>query len=158
MKRDDFTALPASLALGLVYDLLPQLANTEAPVAPRAPRFDSKLPRKGGMFCWASEVELASLIYWHDKSAAGTEGKYAEKNLKNAKALSYWVAYRRACPTEPWSGEREQQPVRASAPSRNPQLHAWKRGGQEPEPTAPSGGGFADADYGSDDSDDSIPF
>jgi hypothetical protein len=157
MTRDEFVALPASLALGLVYDATPSLASIPAPRAPLPPKFDSKVSRKGGQYCWASEMLLADLKYWHDKNAAGaTDGsQYAEKNAKQAKALSYWVAYRQVCPTDAWSGERDRVKVRAQTPSRDPELHDWKRTGE----AAPAqGGGYSDADYGSKEDPDPLPF
>jgi hypothetical protein len=159
MTREEFAALPAPIALGLLYDIAAaRLASVEAPQVPRAPKFDSRVSRKGGMFTWASEMLCADLEFWRKRNAdASSDPKYAEKNAKQAKALSYWVAYRTACPSDVWTGERDRQKVRAEPPSREPRLHAWEsRGAPASESSQTSGGGFADADYAGDDED--IPF
>jgi hypothetical protein len=161
MNKDEFSALPASIALGILYDVYEkELARLPVPKVPLAPKFDSRISRKGGMFVWASEMLLNDLIFWHDRNAAGaTDGSaYAEKNAKLAKSLSYWVNYRRAFPTEVWFGERGPSiKVRANPPSRDPEQYPWesssKGGGSSSEST---GRGFADADAGG--GDDDIPF
>ncbi len=160
MNRDEYVSLPASIALGLLYDLVPALADVPAPRIPKAPKYDRKLSRKGGFYCWASELNLESLEFWHRKNvkSAAEGGPFADKNAKEAKELGYWVAYRRACPAETWSGERNRVKVRAEPPSREPALHAWEKKGEAAPAQSGGGGGFADADYGGGDDPDSIPF
>lgn len=150
MTRDEFTALPPAIALGLVYDMArAKLEPMESPRLPLPPKFDSKLGRKGG-YCWMSEMLLEDLRYWHDRNAKST-GEHAEKNHKTAKALSFWIKWRECYPDRVWQGERDREQCKAEAPSKNPDLYEWKRRNGDPTeeagnaPTAPSGfGSFAD--------------
>jgi hypothetical protein len=94
---------------------------------------------------------LADLIFWWKRfdASAKEAGQHADKDAKNAKALEYWIKWRRAFPFDVWSGERNRQPARANAPSREPELHAWERRDDTDSPAdAPgtTGGGFADVD------------
>lgn len=159
MNRSDFTSLPPGLALGVLFDVFErELADVERPKVPLPPKFDSRVPRKRGEYCWASEMLLADLIYWWKRfdSSAKENGPHADKDTKNAKALEYWIKWRRAFPFDVWSGERNRQPVRAFSPSREPELHAWERQGGDgnapPDETGGSaGGGFADVDESGED-------
>jgi hypothetical protein len=152
VTKEEFCGLPLSVALGIMYDVAPdRFAKVPKPDVARPPKFDGRVSRKGGMFTWASEMLLADLEFWQKRNAAGASdgSQYAEKNAKNAKMLSYWVAYRQAFPAEQWSGERNRTRVTANAPSRDPEQHAWEsRGDAPPASNTPSGGGFSDADYG----------
>jgi hypothetical protein len=153
VKRSEFTALPRSLALGVLFDVFErELSDVEAPRIPLPPKFDSRVPRKAGQYCWASEMLLADLIFWWKRfdTSAKAGGQHAEKDTKNGKSLEFWIKWRRAFPHDVWSGERNRQPARANAPSREPELHAWERrsdAGESPQ-DAPgaSAGGFADVD------------
>ena len=159
MTKDEWLALAPSQALGILYDLDNRISSVAAPQPIRPPKFDSRIPKKGGLFCWASEMTVSDLVWWlrRYQEGAARGGEYAEKDSKNAKAISYWVAYRQAFPFDAWSGERDRMKVQAAAPSRDPAQHPWQRGETKPASTT-SGGGFADADYGATDEDDSIPF
>lgn len=144
MDRDQFLSLPTGVALGILYDQMPQrMATVPVPQVPRAPKFDNRISRKGG-FCWMSEMDLSGLRYWHGKkSEGGGDPKYAEKDAKTVSQLAYWIAYRTADPTSAWHGERNRQPTRAAAPSSQPQIHPW-----EPRNDAPALTSATDDDYG----------
>lgn len=152
MNKSEFTSLPPGLALGVLFDLFEDgLKDVPRPPIPSAPKYDSRVPRKRGEYCWASEMLLADLIFWWKRfdASAQEDGQHAEKDAKNAKTLEYWIKWRRAFPTETWRGERNRQPVRAFAPSREPELHAWERqggAGNSTEHEPPTGGGFGDVD------------
>jgi hypothetical protein len=163
VTEEEFCGLPPSIAFSLVYKAFAkELASVPVPKVPLAPKFDSRISRKGGMFVWASEMLLNDLIFWHDRNAAGaTDGsQYAEKNAKLAKSLSYWVNYRRAFPTEVWFGERGPSiKVRANPPSRDPEQYPWESSGKGGgAPRESTGRGFADADADAGGGDDDIPF
>ncbi|MCC6642756.1 MAG: hypothetical protein IT386_16470, partial [Deltaproteobacteria bacterium] len=76
MNRQEFTGLPLSLALGLLWDALESrnpcahLDGAEPPKPARPPRFDSAIYRRDGI-TWASEYDAEGLRYWRDKNAAG---------------------------------------------------------------------------------------
>lgn len=153
MDREQFNKLPLSMQVARIVDALPpdmlaRVLQGEAPKVPRSPKYDYKLWRKGG-YCWASEMNLDSLRYWHKKAAesAVSGGQYADKDAKKAKQLDYWIAWREVEPDARWRGERDHDVVTAAAPSRDPEIHS-----RDATPSAdPSGGSdFAD--------DDSIPF
>src|SRR5512139_2773515 len=114
MNRSEFTSLPVSLALGLLWDALhthgdPALAldDAEAPKPARPPKYDSAIYRKDGV-TYASEYDIEGLRFWHKRAAesAANGGQYAEKDAKQAKALAYWIAYREQNPSATWTGER----------------------------------------------------
>lgn len=169
MNRAEFTGLPLSLALGLLWDAAHEydrdgtarkLDEAEAPKPARPPRFDSAIYRREGV-TFASEYDLDGLRYWHKRSADGeSDPQYGEKNAKQAKALSYWIAYREQQPDAIWTGERNRQPTTAKAPQSKPEVYP-RDARPAPSPAASSGGGggsYADADYGGDTPDDDIPF
>jgi hypothetical protein len=172
MTKDEFTALPPAIALGVIFDAMPGLASAGVPQLPRSQKYDGKLSRKGGTYCWMSEMNLESLIYWENlKRTSSTNGsQWAEKDKKTADALAYWVGWRRVFPTEPWSGMRNDERVTAAPPSRDPALHQWdgsgrRNGGGTSKPTesyddgpaAPAAANYSDADYGGAGGDD-LPF
>ena len=165
MTREEFCGLPPSIALGLVYDLArAKLEPLPPPRAPLPPKFDAKIGRKGG-FCWASELTLESLEWWLSKKQESVDsgGPYADRDAKTVEALERFVAWRRACPADAWSGTRGKDRVTAAAPSREPELHAWGTRGPAPLNVQPgdhdqqSRGSYSDDDYGAG-SDDEIPF
>jgi hypothetical protein len=149
MTRDEFIALPASVALGLLWDksagMREALEKTPAPAIPRPPRFDQAIYRKGGV-TWASEYALEGLQFWQGKYSESAErgGEYAEMDAKRVKQLGYWIAWRRCEPAAAWSGERNRQHVTASAPSAKPLV--YEREARRPESHAPAyaapGGSF----------------
>ena len=149
MNRDEFTGMPSSLALGLLWDhsagMRNALANVEAPKRARPPKFDSVIYKKDGI-TYASEYDAEGLRYWHDRYAHNTNPEYAEKDAKRAKALTFWIEWREQNPTAIWTGERNHAVVTAAAPSGKPPVYP-----REPrtEPSRTAGGGFSDADYGS---------
>jgi hypothetical protein len=166
MNRSEFCSLPPSLALGVLFDLFERdLVDVDRPKVPQAPKYDSRVPRKRGEYCWASEMLLGDLIFWWKRFDASAKegGQHADKDAKSAKALEYWIKWRRAFPFDVWSGERNRQPARANAPSREPELHAWERNGASSESTTTDtgpnpGGGFADVDESGDDGSFDEPF
>jgi hypothetical protein len=163
MQREQFTALPLSLALGAIYDAIPSLASAQAPQLPRAQKYDTRLTRKGGTYCWLSEMSLESLVYWEKlkRTSAESGGEFAEKDRKLATTLAYWVTWRQVFPNDRWHGKRGEESVTADPPSRDPALYEWgPRGGgsrhqTEREDSPPPA---AADEYGDLDTDDSIPF
>lgn len=156
MTKDEFCKLPIGLMLGLLWDnanLAARFADIEAPRAPLPPKFDSRIRRKEG-FQWASETDLAGLLFWHGRASNSTDEKYREKNEKEAKGLQYWIDYRRAEPSAPWSGERNREQVSAAPPSAKPRVREWEP--REDSPRAAAATGYGEAEY-SDDS-DGAPF
>lgn len=127
MTREEFLALPASVALALLWDHCPDiarvLASATAPQVPRAPRYDARIYRKDG-YQWASEMDLGSLVYWKSKYSSSTNEKYAEKDAKRARELEYWIAWRRVDPTSRWTGKRNDEEVTADAPRPKPFIYA----------------------------------
>lgn len=129
MTRDELLSLPASVAIGLIWDasasLQQKLAAVEKPRGPLSPKFDRRIYRKGG-FVWASESSLESLTYWLGKKTESAKGggMYADKDAKDAEQLARWVTYRTWFPSDPWTGTRgNSEGVRAAAPSKSPRLH-----------------------------------
>ena len=153
MTRDEYTALPASVALGFIWDngLGARLADVPAPKPPLPPKYDARVYRKGG-HQWASETDLESLLYWHGKYTdnAANGGQYADKDAKRARALDYWISWRKAFPAAAWSGERDNVQVVAAPPSRTPRLHERDNERRAETATKPS----FDEEGGTDD----IPF
>lgn len=128
MTREEFVALPAPLALGLVYDMArAKLEPMDAPRAARPPKYDDRFPKKKGFFVWCSELDLNSLEWWRGKKAesvaAGTE--WAEKDAKWVAKLDKWIEWRRLFPYEPWSGTRGEDRASGAPPSRDPKLYPW---------------------------------
>lgn len=124
MDRATFAALPVGVALGLLFDANPGLAAMQAPELVKPPRYDRRVYRKGG-FVWASEMLCADLIWWREKKreSAASGSQYAEKDAKEAEALSKFVAWREQSPSEPWSGTRGNEDVTAAPPSKFPRLN-----------------------------------
>ena len=154
MTKEQFVACAAQL-----YDML---AAGGAPAANgtgdgRAPKFDTRISRKGGMVQWASECSLKELSFWREQfNKPPSDPKYADSNAKQAKALDYWIAFRRAEPSAVWTGERNRVTVTAKPPSDKPAQYPKDAA---PEPTTPTPS-FDDADsYGFDtEADDQLPF
>lgn len=149
MTKEQFTALPAAMALGILWDVAKlgeRLANVEAPKVPFSPKYDARIYRKDG-FQWASETNLESLRFWHGKMAASAagNGEYAAKDAKRAETLERWIKWRECFPDSIWSGERDETRVTAAAPSGKPELQSSRKAGAPPED--------ADASYDTD-----IPF
>lgn len=173
MNRQEFTGLPLSVALGIVWDALRNTAHMgitpqeyidslPVPEKVRAPKYDHRIGRKGG-FQWASETDLESLRYWHkrESESAAEGGQWAAKSEKRAASLARWIAYREQDPASPWSGVRDDAQATAHAPMSKPQIHEYapRDARPAPSPAANSGGGYSDADYGSEGGDDdSLPF
>lgn len=157
MTREQFLAAAAAF-----YDMLQSGATSGSTSNGAgngsAPKFDTRIARKGGMVQWASECSLKELTYWRDIAAKPpSDPKYAESNAKQAKALEYWMGYRRAEPGATWTGERNRVVVTAKPPSDKPQQYP-RDAAPEPAALTPS---FDDADaYGFDDEakDDQLPF
>lgn len=165
MTKEEFCSLPPSMALGLVYDLArSKLEPLPAPRAPLPPKFDAKIGRKGG-FCWASELTLESLEWWLEKKRESVEsgGPYADRDVKTVEVLERFAAWRRACPTQAWSGTRGKDRVAAGSPSREPAVHVWGSRGTAALDVRPDDresqlhDNFGDGDDPGDD-DDVLPF
>lgn len=160
MNRDQFVGLPASVALGILWDVSPGLAakvaDMEPPKLARPPRFDSIIYRRDGV-TFASEYDLSGLRFWRDKKKQSSNPEFAEKDAKMVKALDYWIAWRAIEPTTPWRGERNREEVTAKPPSDRPEVYPRERRGNGSTTSAPDDAPPA-ADYGFDDSDSDIPF
>jgi hypothetical protein len=159
LTKDEFSSLPPSIALGMLYDIAKaKLEPLKLPKVPFPPKYDGRLARKNRQFCYMSEMELESLKYWHqiylDKPK---DSEWADKDKKTATALGYWVEWRTCFPTVAWSGERDREKVTAQPPSRDPELHAWDAGAYTP-PAARSERSFDDAPKPGAPDDDDIPF
>jgi hypothetical protein len=136
--------------MGLVFDVIgSKLEAVPAPTVPLPPKYDARLSKKGG-FVWMSEMLLADLEWWHARKeeSANGGGKYAEKDAKTVTSLAKWIAWRKACPSDVWSGTRNDATETAAAPSRSPALHSWddapKRG---TSPAATGSSQWSDEDY-----------
>lgn len=107
-----------------------------------APKYDFKIPRKGG-FMWASETNLESLQYWFDKFSVSSNPQYEAKDQDRAKKLSYWVKFREADPYSRWKGTRGNAEVVAAQPTDRPAIVPWDapsepaRGDAYEDPGAP---------------------
>jgi hypothetical protein len=152
MNRDDFFALPPTIALRVLFDCLDEntvkaLARKEAPVAPRSPKFDYTIYRRDGLM-FASECSLETLRYWHKRAAesAAGGGEYAAKDAKNAENLARWISWREWYPEAVWSGERNRDPVVALPPSDKPNVYPRTGGNRPPPPPADEFGGANDTD------------
>ena len=149
MNRDEFTALPLSTALGLLWDVLPEGARAALEDLPtiqpaRSPKYDRVIFVRDGL-CWASECAAKELQYHYDRAQKGAlnpDSKWAEKDGKQAAALRRWLEWRRIEPLTVWSGERNDKRVTAAPPSDRPTVYD----------KSTRGGGSAPA------SDDPIPF
>lgn len=137
MTPEEFFGLPVSIQLRRLFDSYPQMAAKvmagEPIKPPRAPKYDTRIRRKGG-FMWAGDCDKSTLIYWLGRARQpASDAKYAEKNAKEAKALSYFLEWREWFPSERWSGERNRQQVTGDAPSSKPRVYEWEpRGGEAP--------------------------
>ncbi len=158
MTRDEFKALPPALAIRVIVDALgsdfaQKLAAIEAPKAPRPPKYDMRISRKGG-YQWASETDLDGLKWWlaRFESTAAEGGKYADKDADRAKKLSYWVNWREAYPDSPWTGQRNDEVCTAPLPTSKPTVYEWEQ--RRDKPLGYGGGPSSDADdsAGGDDS------
>lgn len=138
MDRDEFLALPAAVALRVLFDALdPEtvraIENTEAPKQPKQPKFDRKIFRQGGIM-WASECDLECLRFWHGRaSESASDPKYEAANKKQAEELARWIAWREWYPNTAWSGERDSKQGVAKLPSAKPTVY--------PRPAGNGGGG-----------------
>lgn len=143
MKRDEFTSLPVSVALGLIYDMArAKLEPMPRPQVPLPPKFDGRISRKGG-FHWMSELVLDDLKWWLEKkreSALGG-GEYAERDGKIATALEKWSAWRELYPNDRWRGKRGDDFVTAEAPSKPPPFREWDNTGKSRGAAAAGGRG-----------------
>ncbi len=90
----------------------------------RPPKFDTAIHRQGGKVQWASECSLKELTFWKTRAdKPPSDPKYAERNAKQSKSLSYWIAYRQSNPNDQWRGERNKETVTAAAPSDRPEQY-----------------------------------
>lgn len=158
MTRDELLSLPASVAIGLIWDasknLQAAIGAIDKPRGPLPPRFDHRLRRKNQRYVWASEATLESLVWelGRAKAEASEGGQWAEKAAKNASALERWVNWRTWYPHDRWSGTRGDIEVQAMTPSKHPAMHDWEKREAAPPP-ANRGDAYEDAGEG----DDSFP-
>ena len=167
MTKEELLALPPALAVEIVIELLLAmpgseplrlaLAETKKPFVPQSPKYDAIIYRKDGVQ-YASEMDVGGLQFWHRLAVESAEGggEYAEKDAKRAKALSFWIAWRKCNPGVPWAGERNRKHVIAAAPSSKPEVYPREYG---VEKKARDPGGYTpnfDDDPGA--GDDDIPF
>jgi hypothetical protein len=141
MTRDELLALPPNVAIKVLLQALaktvpslPQeLARIDAPKTPRPPKYDLRISRKGG-YQWASETDLEGLRWWLNRFevSAAEGGQYSDKDAKRAEKLRYWVDWRECYPDTPWSGQRNDEPCKASAPVAKPAVHEWEPRGHLP--------------------------
>lgn len=142
MTRDEFCTLPASVALGILWDVAKlgdRLGNRDAPRAPMSPKFDAPIYRSNGIQ-WASETDVEGLRFWHQRYLKDAEsgGEYAAKDAKKAKAIGFWIEWRAAYPSAIWTGERFREVVTAKPPSNKPAVYARDdRPATKPATTAP---------------------
>ncbi len=128
MNRSEFCSLPASVALGLLWDnstgIRAAMEKIGPPQPAKSPKYDSAIMRAGGVM-YASECDLESLRFWHNRSleSANGGGKWADKDAKRAKALSFWITWREQNPTAVWSGERNHEHVTAKPPQHKPEIY-----------------------------------
>lgn len=153
MTFDEFMAMTEDARWKLFFDSL------VADVKP--PKYDTMLYTRDGCY-FASECD-AGRLEWELKRAEESiaeGGKYADANEKRAKALRFFLTWRRRYPSAIWTGERNREQVTARAPMAKPEVYprtGAPRALAAPTPT--TGGGYSDDDYGAGgDDDDSIPF
>lgn len=116
MTRDQFLALA-----GQLYDA--QVGGSSGGDA-RPQKYDTVIPRKGGMVQYASECSAKELQFWIAKyQQPPKDPQYADSNERTLKSLRYWLSWRQANPTAIWSGERNRVKVTAAAPSDKPQQY-----------------------------------
>jgi hypothetical protein len=143
MTPGEFCQLPPAIALRLLLDviahvspaILDDIARMEAPRAPRTPRFDFRIRRKGG-YAWASETDLDGLRFWRNKyhESAMSGSQWAEKDAKNADKLEYWITWRECFPKDAWQGQRNDEQVTAAVPSHKPHIYEWEPRAETPAP------------------------
>lgn len=153
MTREEFTGLPVLVALGALYDLVPEIQDAPVPDYAKPPRYDGRLTRRKGQFCWMSEMTLDDLTWWRDKKQESVDdgGEFAERNEKTLRALNHWVAWRTICPNDAWRGKRGDDWATGAVPTREVRMHSWSdqpqrsggnsgggsRGGSRPQPQPP---------------------
>jgi hypothetical protein len=154
MTREEFASLPVGIALSLLFDAHPGLAEMEKPKPAFPPKFDMRIRRKEG-FMWASETDADGLKFWHDRAAKGADHpQYGQKNQKEAKALERWLKWRTENPQAQWTGERDHANVTAAPPASLPMVHEW----QQRSPAPPGGIDWTNEQPASDGDFDDIPF
>ena len=124
MNREEFTALPPSMALSILLDILPsgmtaKIEGIEKPKVPLPPKYDMKVWRSGGAFQWASEMDLESLTWFRNRSLKSAEsgGQYAEKDRGTADKLERFTKYRAVFPSSAINLTRGDDDVTAATPS-----------------------------------------
>jgi hypothetical protein len=150
MTKEQLFALPASIAIRVIYDCLDEettraLDKAEAPQVPRPPKFDQAIYRREGV-CWASECDQEGLTFWANRAAASSDPKYIESDKKKLASLQRWIAWREWYPDAVWSGERNREPVVAKPPSAKPTVYPRTGNGGHRPPPAPADDIDPDAD------------
>jgi hypothetical protein len=140
VNKSDFENLTLRKALSVLWSVLGDdardaLEQMETPQPARSPKYDTRLRTKGGLV-YASECDLSQLKYYHDRACKPPmDEKYRDKQEKEAKALSFFIAWRSENPEARWVGERYQQgEVKAAAPSSRPRVTDWDDNSLAPEP------------------------
>lgn len=141
MTPEQFLALPAPIALRLLFDALDEettraLLEKDVPKRPNAPKFDQAIYRNAGVQ-WASETDLEGLRFWLAKSSdPQSDPKYADANRRRAESLSRWIAWREWFPDVAWVGERDSRQGAAKPPSSRPTVYTRKPREQVQAPAA----------------------
>lgn len=151
MTFDEFMALTEAQRWRALFDA------TLAEV--KSPKYDTMLYARDGCY-FASECD-AGRLEWELKRAEESiaeGGKYADANEKRAKALRFFLTWRRRYPSAIWTGERNREQVTARAPMAKPEVYP-RTGAPRAQPAPPTaaGGGYSD-DYAASIDDSDIPF
>lgn len=143
MTRDELESLPLAMQVRVLLDLAledpglrERLAIAEAPRIEFAPKYDCRIRRKDGI-CWASEYDLQGLRFWLQKAedGAASGSQWAEKDRKQAAALTRFAAWREQNPGAQWTGVRGDDAVTAAPPSSRPTVYPMaSRRQAEPQP------------------------
>lgn len=162
MNREEFTALPPSMALSILLDILPsgmvaKIEGIEKPKVPFPPKYDMRVWRKSG-FQWASEMDLESLTWFRDRSLKSAEsgGQYAEKDRGTADKLERFTKYRAVFPSSAINLTRGDDDVTAATPSGKAKV--WTPLPKGDDNRTDSGSDYSGNDSGGGDDDSDIPF
>ncbi len=163
MNRSEFCSLPASVALGLLWDnssgIRGAMEKLEPPKPAMSPKYDQVIFRKDGVM-YASECDLESLRFWYERSntSANGGGQYADKDAKRAKALSFWMVWREQNPSTVWSGERNRERVTAKPPQHKPEVYPREARGDAATSAPTQSYGYEDDTVADPVADEDYPF
>lgn len=137
-SREQFVAACSAAAVFDVMSGAPSAAAGDG----TAPKFETYISRKGGMVQYASETDLAGLIWWKARSDEPGNPQYEAANKKQSRYLAAWIAYRQAKPDEVWTGERNKVQVTAAPPSDSPQTYPREARQTQAAAAAPAGNNY----------------